>query len=92
MGAAHTILTHFSSRYPVLPVVTEEFDDRVSIAFDFLRLRVSDVRLFPPLIPLLRAVFWEKHDDLMQRQERRQLKKQVEQTQLAMGANSTRLP
>lgn len=92
MGAKNIILTHFSSRYPVLPVISEDFDSRVAIAFDFLRFRLSEVSMLPPLIPLLRAVFWEKHDDLVQRQERRALKKQVEMAEVAIGTNSSHLP
>lgn len=46
MQAKYTILTHFSSRYHLLPYIGCELDENIGIAFDFTEITPSD---FPKL-------------------------------------------
>ena len=39
MGARFVILTHFSQRYAKVPLFTDDFSNRVGIAFDNMRVR-----------------------------------------------------
>lgn len=43
MEAKHTILTHFSSRYHLLPYVGSELDKNIGIAFDFTEVTPGDL-------------------------------------------------
>ncbi|KAG0643688.1 hypothetical protein HOY80DRAFT_1020082 [Tuber brumale] len=55
MGAKNIILTHFSQRYPKLPILSavEENVPEVLIAFDLCRVRLGDVKRFGAFIPAL---------------------------------------
>ena len=44
MNASATILTHFIQRYAKIPVFNEKFNHRVGIAFDNMRVRMSDLQ------------------------------------------------
>lgn len=58
MKAKQTILTHFSQRYQKMPFITDEFDDKIGIAFDFMRFRYpSSLARAHEIKPLLRAAF-----------------------------------
>lgn len=43
MQAKHTIFTHFSSRYSLLPYIGHELDENMGIAFDFTEVTPSDL-------------------------------------------------
>jgi ribonuclease Z len=40
-GAYRTILTHFSQRYPKIPVVDDSFQDSTCIAFDLMSVNLK---------------------------------------------------
>jgi len=56
-GAYRTLLTHFSQRYPKIPVIDDTFATHTGIAFDMMRLNLADLPALPALVPALRAVF-----------------------------------
>lgn len=43
MKAKYTILTHFSSRYPVIPCYGKTLDNNAGIAFDFMEISPDDL-------------------------------------------------
>jgi ribonuclease Z len=55
MKAYCTLLTHFSQRYPKLPVLNEK--QNVGVAFDFLSLDSKHLELYPLLLPYLQQLF-----------------------------------
>ena len=57
MKAYRTVLTHFSQRYPKIPVLPEEQEDHVGIAFDFMRIPFPALNWIPTMLPALQAVF-----------------------------------
>ncbi|KAL7268812.1 hypothetical protein RUND412_008550 [Rhizina undulata] len=62
MGAWGVVLTHFSQRYPKLPVLDfERGSQRVVVAFDFMRVKVGDMGRFGGLIEGLKELY--KADD-----------------------------
>ena len=59
-GAYRTLLTHFSQRYPKIPVMDASFADSTAIAFDMMTLNLADLPALPTLLPALRALFPEQ--------------------------------
>jgi len=57
MGAHRILLTHFSQRYPKLPVSSSAGQDRVVFAYDLMRLRFEQLKWAPRLLPGMRALF-----------------------------------
>lgn len=41
MKAKHTILTHFSQRYGKVPLITENFNNKIGCAFDNMRVSIN---------------------------------------------------
>eukprot|EP00887_Chlorella_sp_A99_P006161 scaffold3.g6161.t1 len=67
-GAYRTLLTHFSQRYPKIPVVDESFQghyyqDAVGIAFDLMTVNLADLPHLPRLVPALKLLFAEEDDE-----------------------------
>ena len=60
-GAYRTVLTHFSQRYPTIPVVSDEFEASTCIAFDLLSFNLQDLPRLPSLVGPLRMLFG-RHD------------------------------
>jgi ribonuclease Z len=60
-GAYRTVLTHFSQRYPTIPVFSGEFEESTCIAFDLLSFNLQDLPRLPSLVGPLRMLFG-KHD------------------------------
>ena len=59
-GVYRTLLTHFSQRYPKVPVLDESaaaVADSSAVAFDLMRVRLSDLPALPRVMPSLRALF-----------------------------------
>lgn len=52
-GAYRTVLTHFSSRYPRLPVLDLSVNNTVGVAFDFMTINLMDLPRLPALVPAL---------------------------------------
>lgn len=61
--AFRTLLTHFSQRYPKIPVFGESFQSCTSIAFDMMRVNLADVPHLPTILPALKEMFPADCDD-----------------------------
>lgn len=55
--AYRTILTHFSQRYPKVPVFDETYTARTAIAFDSMRVDFKSLPRLPSLLPAVRDLF-----------------------------------
>ncbi|KAJ4931668.1 hypothetical protein JOQ06_010109 [Pogonophryne albipinna] len=71
MNAEFIMLNHFSQRYAKIPLFSEDFDDRVRISFDHMRICFQDFKILPRLIPALKTLFAE---DIGEMEERRELR------------------
>lgn len=56
-GAYRIILTHFSQRYPKIPVFDESYMDRTCIAFDLMTVNLADLPFVPKINPFLKLLF-----------------------------------
>lgn len=56
-GAYRIILTHFSQRYPKIPVFDEAHMDRTCIAFDLMSINAADLHVLPEVVPYLKVLF-----------------------------------
>ncbi|KAI4822295.1 hypothetical protein KUCAC02_007849 [Chaenocephalus aceratus] len=74
MNAEFIMLNHFSQRYAKIPLFSEDFDDRVGISFDHMRIRFEDFKILPRLIPALKTLFAEDIGEMEERRERRELR------------------
>ncbi|XP_051134860.1 tRNase Z TRZ3, mitochondrial-like [Andrographis paniculata] len=61
-GAYRIILTHFSQRYPKIPVFDEGHMHKTCIAFDLMSVNIADVHLLPKVLPFLKVLF---RDDMV---------------------------
>lgn len=43
MQAKHTVLTHFSSRYHIIPYIEGKLDENIGIAFDYMEVTPDDL-------------------------------------------------
>ena len=80
MNAKHTILTHFSQRYAKIPVIKENLFEvnSVGCAFDNMRIRRCDLPRMILLHEPLRIMFNEKQLEMVERGQKRNLKRQVQ--------------
>ncbi|KAL0993355.1 hypothetical protein UPYG_G00106540 [Umbra pygmaea] len=74
MNAEFIMLNHFSQRYAKIPLFSEDFNDRVGISFDHMRIRFGDFRILPRLIQPLKALFAEEIGEMEERRERREMR------------------
>ncbi|XP_059640695.1 tRNase Z TRZ3, mitochondrial-like [Cornus florida] len=56
-GAYRTILTHFSQRYPKIPVLDETHMHKTCIAFDMMSVNLADLHVLPKVLPFLKLLF-----------------------------------
>lgn len=56
-GAYRIILTHFSQRYPKIPVFDETHVHKTCIAFDLMSINLADLPVLPKVIPYLKMLF-----------------------------------
>ncbi|XAR50668.1 Ribonuclease Z [Bertholletia excelsa] len=56
-GAYRIILTHFSQRYPKIPVFDETHMHKTCIAFDLMSVNLADLHVLPKVLPLLKILF-----------------------------------
>ncbi|XP_057773077.1 tRNAse Z TRZ4, mitochondrial-like [Salvia miltiorrhiza] len=57
-GAYRIILTHFSQRYPKIPVFNDETHmHKTCIAFDMMSVNLADVHALPRVLPYLKLLF-----------------------------------
>uniref|UniRef100_A0A3Q4ML57 Zinc phosphodiesterase ELAC protein 2 n=1 Tax=Neolamprologus brichardi TaxID=32507 RepID=A0A3Q4ML57_NEOBR len=74
MNADFIVLNHFSQRYAKIPLFSEDFNDRVGISFDHMRIRFDDSKIIPKLIPALKTLFAEELGEMEERRERREMR------------------
>ncbi|XP_044037229.1 zinc phosphodiesterase ELAC protein 2 isoform X2 [Siniperca chuatsi] len=74
MNAEFIMLNHFSQRYAKIPLFSEDFNDRVGISFDHMRICFGDFKILPRLIPALKTLFAEDIGEMEERRERRELR------------------
>ncbi|KAL2332351.1 hypothetical protein Fmac_019932 [Flemingia macrophylla] len=56
-NAYRTVLTHFSQRYPKIPVFDETYMHKTCIAFDLMSINVADLPVLPKVLPYLKLLF-----------------------------------
>ncbi|KAH7657828.1 Ribonuclease Z protein [Dioscorea alata] len=56
-GAYRIILTHFSQRYPKIPVLDEACTHNTCIAFDLMSINLADLPMLPKVLPYLKGLF-----------------------------------
>ncbi|CAA3018626.1 zinc phosphodiesterase ELAC 2 [Olea europaea subsp. europaea] len=56
-GVYRVILTHFSQRYPKIPVFDETHMNNTCIAFDLMSVNLADLPLLPRVLPYLKLMF-----------------------------------
>ncbi|XP_047341219.1 tRNase Z TRZ3, mitochondrial [Impatiens glandulifera] len=56
-GVYRIILTHFSQRYPKIPVFDETHMHKTSIAFDLMSVNLADLPMLPKVLPFLKLLF-----------------------------------
>uniref|UniRef100_A0A8C2WIV8 Zinc phosphodiesterase ELAC protein 2 n=1 Tax=Cyclopterus lumpus TaxID=8103 RepID=A0A8C2WIV8_CYCLU len=74
MNADFIVLNHFSQRYAKIPLFSGDFDDRVGISFDHMRICFGDFKTLPRLIPALKTLFAEEIGEMEGRREKRELR------------------
>jgi ribonuclease Z len=57
MNAQFTILTHFSQRYPKIPVFDDCTNHTTGVAFDFMRVHMRNLPVLSHLVPPLKLLF-----------------------------------
>jgi ribonuclease Z len=64
-GAYRTILTHFSQRYPKIPVLNEDNlkNQKIGLAYDMMTVGLGDLPRLPCVIPALQGLCGEEDDD-----------------------------
>lgn len=55
--AYRTILTHFSQRYPKIPIFDASYTERTFVAFDLMSVDFSELPKLPKLLPAVRSLF-----------------------------------
>ncbi|GMH15986.1 hypothetical protein Nepgr_017827 [Nepenthes gracilis] len=56
-GAYRIILTHFSQRYPKIPVFDQTRMDNTCIGFDMMSVNMADLHVLPKVLPYLKLLF-----------------------------------
>lgn len=56
-GVYRIILTHFSQRYPKIPVVDETHMHKTCIAFDLMSINLADLPILPKVLPYFKLLF-----------------------------------
>ncbi|EGV98638.1 Zinc phosphodiesterase ELAC protein 2 [Cricetulus griseus] len=73
MNAKFIMLNHFSQRYAKIPLFSPDFNEKVGIAFDHMKVCFEDFPTVPKLIPSLKALFADDIEEMVERKERRGL-------------------
>lgn len=56
-GVFRIILTHFSQRYPKIPVFDETHMHKTCIGFDMMSINIADFPELPKILPYLKLLF-----------------------------------
>ncbi|KAL8139464.1 hypothetical protein V2J09_005485 [Rumex salicifolius] len=59
-GVYRIILTHFSQRYPKIPVFSDAYTHKTSIGFDLMSINMADLPVLPKVLPYLKLLFREE--------------------------------
>ncbi|XP_008586761.1 PREDICTED: zinc phosphodiesterase ELAC protein 2 [Galeopterus variegatus] len=74
MNAEFIMLNHFSQRYAKIPIFSPDFNEKVGIAFDHMKVCFGDFPTVPKLIPPLKALFADDIEEMVERREKRELR------------------
>lgn len=74
MNAEFIMLNHFSQRYAKVPLFSPDFNEKVGIAFDHMKVSFGDFPTVPKLIPPLKALFAGDIEEMEERREKRELR------------------
>ncbi|XP_005067677.1 zinc phosphodiesterase ELAC protein 2 isoform X2 [Mesocricetus auratus] len=74
MNAEFIMLNHFSQRYAKIPLFSPDFNEKVGIAFDHMKVCFGDFPTVPKLIPSLKALFADDIEEMVERREKRELR------------------
>ncbi|NP_001349911.1 zinc phosphodiesterase ELAC protein 2 isoform 2 [Mus musculus] len=74
MNAEFIMLNHFSQRYAKIPLFSPDFNEKVGIAFDHMKVCFGDFPTVPKLIPPLKALFAGDIEEMVERREKRELR------------------
>lgn len=74
MNAEFIMLNHFSQRYAKIPLFSADFNEKVGISFDHMRIRFGNFGAIPKLIPPLKALFADEIEEMEERREKREIK------------------
>ncbi|CAN8269243.1 unnamed protein product [Cochlearia groenlandica] len=56
-GVYRIVLTHFSQRYPKIPVIDESHMHNTCIAFDMMSINMADLHVLPKIVPYFKTLF-----------------------------------
>lgn len=56
-NAYRIILTHFSQRYPKIPVFDKTHMHKTCVAFDMMNINIADLPVLPKVLPYLKLLF-----------------------------------
>ncbi|XP_074198239.1 zinc phosphodiesterase ELAC protein 2 [Camelus bactrianus] len=74
MKAEFIMLNHFSQRYAKVPVFSPDFNEKVGIAFDHMKVSLGDFPTVPKLMAPLKALFAGDIEEMEGRREKRELR------------------
>nr|XP_044986580.1 zinc phosphodiesterase ELAC protein 2 isoform X2 [Jaculus jaculus] len=74
MNAKFIMLNHFSQRYAKIPLFSPDFNEKVGIAFDHMKVCFEDFPTVPKLIFPLKALFAGDIEEMEERREKRELR------------------
>lgn len=87
MNAEFIMLNHFSQRYAKIPLFSSDFNEKVGIAFDHMKVCFGDFSTVPKLTAPLKALFAGDIEEMVERREKRELR-QVREALLREQAGS----
>ncbi|XP_004760196.1 zinc phosphodiesterase ELAC protein 2 [Mustela putorius furo] len=74
MNAGFTMLNHFSQRYAKVPLFSPDFNEKVGIAFDHMKVCFGDLPTVPKLTAPLKALFAGDIEEMEERREKREVR------------------
>uniref|UniRef100_A0A8C0M566 Zinc phosphodiesterase ELAC protein 2 n=1 Tax=Canis lupus familiaris TaxID=9615 RepID=A0A8C0M566_CANLF len=74
MNAGFTMLNHFSQRYAKVPLFSPDFNEKVGIAFDHMKVCFADFPTVPRLSAPLKALFAGDIEEMEERREKREVR------------------
>ena len=57
VGVYRVILTHFSQRYPKIPILSDNYTSHACIVFDMMSVNLVEFPLVPRLLPAFKTLF-----------------------------------